>query len=470
MSTINERKALTREKRLSTLSHYNGTVETLYEETKGSEIKQRIRTFSQVHSDEIIYALSVLTKIEQAAVVVNGSLGCAASGVYFNSQSGSDWYSTCLDERDTILGGDEKLRKAINRAYEEKNPKIIFIVGTPTVAINNDDINSIILELEDELGIKIISIYTDGFKSKAPATGYDIISHSLLKNAVDRNPAQKQDFVNIITFSENRAGLASIAKIFKDMQIPYQLLGQYSSVEKIKRASAARASVVLNNGEGDYLAEELEENFGVNYIRTEAPIGVRGTRHFIRRIAKALDIEDKARIYIDSQEKLLDNIITKEPLTGKNVFLDINLAYSVSFAEFIDKLGGKVSGLAVPDVDLHNRDYAQKLTQYAAKATPIVVSNGQPFEKANVLYKKNADYYVSLYESPVFSAELGCIPVSLSETAILGYDGVRAFIRQLRLSSASKSIQETVENKVSDFYKRSWLKKSSNWYVKQEVK
>ena len=75
MSFLEERKALTREKRLSALSHFHGTLEGLIDETSGAEIKQRIRTFSQIHVDETIYAFDVLSKIEDAAIIVNGAIG-----------------------------------------------------------------------------------------------------------------------------------------------------------------------------------------------------------------------------------------------------------------------------------------------------------------------------------------------------------------------------------------------------------
>ena len=107
MSFIDERKALTREKRISTLSHYNGTLETLADEVKGAEIKQRIRTFSQASEDEVLNALRVLTKIEKVAVIVHGGAGCAASGIYFNEEKNNSWYTTGLNEKDTILGGDK---------------------------------------------------------------------------------------------------------------------------------------------------------------------------------------------------------------------------------------------------------------------------------------------------------------------------------------------------------------------------
>jgi len=43
MSYLTERKIPTREKRLSTISHFNGTLEQLKNESSGSEIKQKIR-------------------------------------------------------------------------------------------------------------------------------------------------------------------------------------------------------------------------------------------------------------------------------------------------------------------------------------------------------------------------------------------------------------------------------------------
>lgn len=471
MSFIEERKALTREKRLSTLSHYNGSLEQLANDVKGAEIKQRIRTFSQSSNDEILFALRVLSKIEQSAVIVHGSIGCSASGIYFNQEKDFQWYSTNLNERDTILGGDEKLRKAVVRAYEEQKPKVIFIVGTPVVAINNDDVSSVIIELEEELDVKIVSIYTDGFKTKAPATGYDIVLHSLLRYVVDRTSGsdeQKEDFINVVTLSENREDIVAIIKILKALDISYQLLPQFSSIDEIEKAGRARATITLNPDEGSYFAEELEQVFGVPYIKTEVPIGIRGTRNFIKKIAKALSIEEKAEDYIEKKEEAAQKAVGKSPLAGRTVFLDIKLTPARGFIELVESLGGKTAGLAVTSVNLNNRDVIEKLDSLT-NVTPVIVANGQPFEKANVLSKDKVDYYVGLEENVAFAAEQGSIPISLAHAGILGFDGIDRFVRLIEKSEAAQGIRDFALEKEA-FYKASWLKKSSNWYVKQEVK
>lgn len=468
MSFLDERKALTREKRLSALSHFHGTLESLRDEAAGTEIKQRIRTFSQVHEDETIYSFRVLSKISDAAIVVNGAIGCGALGIAEDDTAKFAWYSTNLVERDTILGGDEKLREAVIRACEEKHPKAVFIIGTPVVAINNDDINSVILELEDELGIPIISIYTDGFKSKTPVSGYDIVTHSLLRYIVDREyTAEKEDFVNIISYSENVEDIASVVKIFRDLEISCQVLPQFSRISDIKRASHARASVVLNAEEGSYLAKELEEVFKVPYIVTDTPIGFRGIKNFIMRLAKTLGIEEKAYEYIEKEESEVKAHISKELLKEKTVFLDASLSKIPALADFVENIGGTVNGIGVPFVDLENRKALDRLDNLA-KGTPVVVGNGQYFEKSNVLYKTNSDVYISQFIGSAFAVREGSAVVSTRKTGILGYDGIKsltaAISRSLRLWNG---LQDERQN---SRYRESWRKKSGNWYVKQEVR
>lgn len=471
MSFVEERKVLTREKRLSTISHYNGTLKQLKSDVKGEEIPQRIRTFSQVAEDEVISAIGLLGKIGQSAIVVHGAIGCSASGVYFNQDTPIQWYSTNLHERDTILGGDGLLRNAIYRACRELNPKTVFIVGTPVVAINNDDVNSVILELEDELNIKIISVYTDGFKTKTPASGYDIVLHALLKYIVAEGPHESgvhEDFINVVTVSENTENLLSIVNILSDLGINFRLLPQFSDIDGIGAARRAKATIVLNEDEGALFAEGLEDLFNVPYIRTNAPIGIKGTRDFIFTIAKVLNIEERAKVYTERKEKEIQALIRSEILKDKKIFLDANLYNLSEFSDLISGFGGKIVAAGIPYVDLQNRRYLESLENIDDE-TPVVVGIGQLFEKANILNKTPADYYISLNYNAVFAAQYGCKPISLLKKGYYGYDGVKNFINLIKEADRQEVLQKKAANK-DRFYKPTWLKRSSNWYVKQEVK
>ena len=463
MSFLDERKALTREKRLSSLSHFHGNLEALIDETSGEEIKQRIRTFSQIHDDETIYAFDVLSTIEDAAIIVNGSIGCGAIGIAQNNNENFSWYSTNLVERDTILGGDDKLSEAILRAYEEKHPKAIFIVGTPVVAINNDDINSVILELEDEIGIPIISIYTDGFKTKTPVTGYDIVTHSLLKYLVSNNEDVKEDFINIISYSEDIEDVAVIADIFRELNIKFQILPRFSNVDEIKRASKARASVVLNPEEGEYLAKELEEVFGVPYIETDVPVGFRGTKNFLLKLAAFLNIEDEVIEYIDKAEAELSQVVIKDVLKDKKIFVDVALSKVSAYARLFTNLGGEVVGFSSSFVDLDNRKQLKKL-DFLPKTTIAIIGNGQQFEKANELAKNSIDIYFSEKSGSSFATDEGAVVISTKNKVTYGFKGVEV------IANTIKKVEEFQgKYRLKSSYKESFKKRSGNWYVKQEV-
>lgn len=466
MSFIDDRKALTREKRLSTLSHFNGALSALTDEASGTEIRQKIRTFSQVGYDEIIYALSVLSKIKDSATVIHGSIGCAASGLYFNSDDEFNFYSTHLNERDTILGGDEKLRRSVLRAYEETHPKVIFIVGTPVVAINNDDVNSLILELQDELDVKIIYIYTDGFKTKTPLTGYDIVSHSLLKYIIagaKDSTEEKRDFINVISYSENKHNILAVLEILDDLGVKYNLLPQFADYKSIERARYAAASVTLSAEEGEYFASQLEEVFGVPYVKTKSPVGFRATRHFIQKLGRQLGELERFSTYVHENEARLSELFVRAHLSDKSVFIDRKIEEVVGIAELAEKLGGNVTGLSSVSIDVDNRSNLDKLSGLSP-STNFIIGNGELFEKANLISKKEINYYIGGAYGASFAREQGAVPVSLENIPYYGYKGLR------RLVAAIKDAEKFNASGSDKLYKNSWLTKSGNWYVKQEVK
>jgi nitrogenase molybdenum-iron protein alpha chain len=189
----------------------------------------------------------------------------------------------------------------------------------------------------------------------------------------------------------------------------------------------------------------------------------------VLKLAKVLGIEEKAKQYVEQQEESVEKILQLKPLEGRNVFLNIDLASAVHFTYLIEKLGGNITGISVPYVDLDNRENLKKLHSLS-KATSWIVANGQPFEKANVLSKKQTDYYISFDAQTAFAAGQGAAPVSFNQSGVLGYEGLKNFIRQLEKADNLLSGYPVELEKDKSFYNASWLRKSSNWYVKQEVK
>jgi nitrogenase molybdenum-iron protein alpha chain len=424
-------------------------------------VKQTVRTFSQASHDEIIFALFALSGIEDAAVIVHGVRGCCASALAFSENGCAHWYTTDLDEKDTILGGDDKLRKTLIKANASA-PHVIFVVGTPVIAINNDDIRSVLLEMEEEVNVPILFVPTDGFKSKAAVTGYDMVSHVLLQGLAKEG--DKEDFVNLITLSERAGDVESVTKILNDLGIRYNALPQFSSADGIRRAGNAKATVALNRGEGEYLGKGLEEGFGVKFLQTEVPVGYAATGRFIREIGREFNLGNKAKDYVLSQEKALEDLRTRSPLKGKKVFLNEDLTLVAGLAEMTADFGGEIAGYSVPYVDVNNKDKLKTLQERSGDV-PFIVANGQPFEVANALSKIRPDIYIGTESLAAFAAEFGVIPISLRHVFFYGYEGMRSFLQAAERAGRSKTVSGA-----RILYKNAWLEKSGNWYVKQETR
>ncbi|HEX9045943.1 MAG TPA: nitrogenase component 1, partial [Verrucomicrobiae bacterium] len=187
MSTLTGRVPANREKRLNTLSAYLGETSALLREYSRGEdevsVDQRIRTFSHSKPDDLLVTLEVLAAIPDAITIIHGPRGCAIGQLQraraARGRAFGRWTVTDLDQKATIMGADAKLRAAVASFYHRYGPKVVFIVATPSVAINNDDIQSVVDELSEELGTIIIPIYASGFASKTAFFGYDLVAHSL---------------------------------------------------------------------------------------------------------------------------------------------------------------------------------------------------------------------------------------------------------------------------------------------------
>lgn len=472
MGVRTQRTIPTREKRTAALSNYHGALGQLISDTEG-EIEQRLRTFSQAGNDEILYALAILATIRGASVVVHGSAGCSGAWKYFNRIQTAPIYTTGLNERNTILGGDDELRKAVRLALRH-GAAAVFIVGTPVTAISNDDVSSVILEISEETDVPVLFINTDGFKSKTPVTGYDIVFHTLLRYLIrDKdNPANgeslKKGFLNLISVSESIQDLTAITKLISALGIRWHLLPLFSSVEGIQNASLAAASIAVNQSEGHLLGEGLRDDFGVPYLKAGYPASLESVREFLTALGTGFEAEEKAAAFIQQQEEGFREDFSKQPLAGKSFFLELEVHAAKSITQLILSLGGTVTGYVFPYVDEKNREQLKEI-EYASDRITAVVANGQPFETVNALSKSKPDYYAGSGELSHIAAGLGIVPFYSGQFPLCGYDGIRAFIDMAVKLKSTDSGSVKAPDADSDYYREDWLKRRGDWYIKREV-
>ncbi|MFP3091197.1 nitrogenase component 1 [Treponema sp. TIM-1] len=467
MSLFTGRTILSREKRVSTLSAYMGTIGDFQREAASPEQRQRIRTLSQARDDDILAALELLSSISETVTVIHGAAGCSAAAPGFY-RGGDAWYSTGLNEQDTILGGGEKLRAVLTRAWEEHHPRIIFILGTPVVAINNDDVNSVVLELEGELDARIIPVMTDGFKSKTAVNGIDMALQGIGRYLA-AGPARKvpdpepsgADFINLITVSENRRGVNALVRLAEAAGFVVNLIPRFGSAAGILRAGKARASIAVNDSRADVFLRGVEETSGVISLRTGTPIGADAVSEWLLALGKTGGREEEVLRVIEAEQRKLPP--GGKPLEGRRIFVDLPAGEAAETALFLESLGAEITGLSLDFVDETNMESLGRLPAELL----IHVGDGQVYELASLFSKTPPDFYIA--QDPAWAAEFGVIPLSVRQLALYGYEGAEELAAALGRAEA-RTFTDYLHENLKSPYKEGWLKKNPNWHIKQEVK
>ena len=476
MSTPAGRAPINREKRLHTLSAYLGETSALLREyARGEEevnVDQRIRTFSHGKPDDLLVALEVLSAIPDAITVIHGPRGCAVSqlqrALLARGRAFGRWTVTDLDQKATIMGADAKLRAAVAAFYHRYGPKVVFIVATPAVAINNDDIQSVVDELSGELGTIIIPIYASGFTSKTSVYGYDLVAHSLVKTLVKNPPAERGAWVNLLSLAESSGDRDEARRLLQALGLETLTLPDGAGVQDFAKAAGARFSVPLDFDAGHYLGRAFQDVAQVPLLDVPRPIGLVGTREWLLTVGAAAGKQSEARDFHAREAAALAEILEAQPLRGAKVYLSLAPATALGVLNLVKETGGHVAGLTVSHVDQLHLDGLRKF-QDQSPALQIHVGEGQGFEEANLLQRLKPDLYVGDGGQLVQAARLGIPSVFLPRIPVVGYRGVRAFARRTALALKNRAFVARFAGG-PQLFADNWFQRSAHWHIKQEVK
>lgn len=471
MALLKGKAPIIREKRLNTIAAYYGTVEAILREYYDGKLKQRVRTFSQDTDNDIFYALQVINTIEEAGIVIHGPRGCGIIENHYNTENGVDtkWAVTNIQEEDSILGSDRKLKKAIEILYKKNRPKLLFVLTTAVVAINNDDVVSVTQELTDELGIPVIPVYTDGFRSKLGVSGFDTAIHSIIKHLLPLKPERK-DFINVISLSENRETLEEISRLITSLGVEINVFPRFSNKDNIVRSAGAAYNLIVNRGEGDYFGKVLEEIYGIPTLDLNSPIGISATDKWLTALGRQLGKEKEAQELIDRESAAAREAIAKYRLDKAKVYLSIDPEKANAAIGLLEDLGAKVAGIKFPYLDITLLKQLEKLYKRNPELS-LLIGEGQPYEQVNIIRKSGANVYVGNDLAAEAVLQEGIPLLSTQHINIAGYQGSLQLARSLyRLVHYSGFADNFTGDGGSRVYQQGWLKKSANWYIKQEVR
>ncbi|MEI6651660.1 MAG: nitrogenase component 1 [Chlorobiaceae bacterium] len=470
MSLLKARAPRSREKRLGSLSAWLGSAASAVKEFSDGEPVQRIRTFSQSTQDDLLYTLRLLSGIGNSATIIHASRGCASAALFYRAtRDRGRWIVTNLDERDTIMGADLKLRKAVTAVYQRYKPEVLFIVSSPVVAINNDDILSVVEELHEELGLEIVPIFVTGFASTHAVTGYDTTFHALLKYLCAKREAPQPDLkVNLLAVAEHPDDRHEAERLLSALGLELNILPDGASPETFRQAVSARLSLSLDPDTANYLGVILRDEYGVPSPDVPRPIGISATGRWLAAAGSALGLDQEVRVLHEQESERVMRALGDFSFDGLRVYLGLSSATAFGVRELLSELGGEVVGITVNRLDELHKGRLEELALQSPEMQ-IHVGDGQPFEEINIIQRLSPDLYLGDSAHLGQIGRVGIPVLSLAETPILGYNGVIHLARRLSTAVQNRSFGAALAHTPLPYHD-AWLRRSPNWHIKKEVK
>lgn len=382
----------------------------------------------------------VLNPITDAFHIVHGPIGCASYtwDIRGSLSSGEDLYrnsfSTDLREQDVIFGGEKKLEAAIREVAETYHPKLIFVYATCIVGVIGDDVEAVCKRMSEEYNLRVIPVKSPGFSGNK-SIGYKMACNAIMELLAPHRP-EKRKGINILG-DFNLAGELWIVKDYlKKMGIPViaTLTGD-ADYQTLIQAPAAELNIVQCAGSSTYLANRMEEDFGIPYIKVSF-YGIEDTINSLIRVADALKDEEARQIAVKFGEEetfKLEEMIAKYrlKLAGKKAAIYVGGGFkAISLIRQFDSLG--METVVVGTQTGKKEDY-EMIDNLVGKDT-VILDDANPAELERYIREKGADILVGGVKERPLAYKLGiafCDHNHERKHPLCGFDGVINFTKEI---------------------------------------
>ena len=391
----------------------------------------------------------VLYPIADALHLVHGPIGCAAytwdirGALSSEAQLHRMSFSTDLQEKEVIFGGEKKLYRALVELIDAYNPKAAFVYSTCIVGIIGDDVAAVCRRASREKAIPVLPVHSEGFKG-TKKDGYkaacDALFH-LLGTGDTRDIAP----VSINILGEfNIAGEAWMIRDYYQrmgVQVVSVLTGD-GRVADVCRAHGAALNVVQCSGAMTFLAEMMKAKYGIPYIRASY-FGIEDTAkalydvaaHFSGYSAIQKRTEDLVRAQVTAVVPELQRI--RAGLEGKRAAVYVGGAFKVfSLIKALRQLGMQV---VVAGSQTGNADDYATLRDLCDPGT-VILDDANPLELSRFVIEKRADLFIGGVKERPIAYKLGvgfCDHNHERKTPLAGFEGMLHFAREIHTTVTS---------------------------------
>ncbi len=362
-----------------------------------------------------------------------------------------------------VFGGVKKLKQSIKDAFERYSPKAIFLGTSCATGIIGEDMESVAAEAEDEIGIPVIPLACEGFRSKHWSTGFDATQHGILRKIVRKNPKKQEDLINVI----NLWGSDVFTPMLGELGLRVNYVVDLATVDDLAQLSEAAGTVGFCYTLSSYMAAALEQEFGVPEIKAPQPYGFAGTDAWIREIARVTHKEELAEAFIKKEHERIKPKLKelREKLKGVKGYVATGSAYAHGLITVLRELGVEVNGSLVfhhdPVYDSGDskQDSLKFLIDNYDDVPSFSVSNRQQYQFYGLLKKTNPDFILIRHNGLApLASRLGIPAAPLGDEHLaIGYDGMINLGEAVLDVLAHKKFHQDLKEHVKLPYTKWWL-------------
>jgi nitrogenase molybdenum-cofactor synthesis protein NifE len=388
----------------------------------------------------------VLNPITDAYHIVHGPIGCASYtwDIRGSLTSGAETYrnsfSTDLRETDIVFGGEKKLAAAIDELMEKAlpAPKLIFVFATCIVGVTGDDVDAVCGAAEAKHGIRVIPVKAPGF-SGTKTRGYKLACDAIMALVGPHAGSPKRFGVNILGDYNLAGEMWIIRNYLEEIGIPViSTVTGDSSCEALTRAPQATLNIVQCAGSSAYLAERMEAEFGIPYIKVSF-FGVEDTTASLLRVADALgrpDISANARAFAERRAATVMPVMEKyrPRLEGKRAAIFVGGGFkAISLIRQFNELGMET---VVVGTQTGKKDEYETIAALVGGGA-VVLDDANPAELERFMLEKRADILVGGVKERPLAYKLGmafCDHNHERKHPLAGFEGIENFVKEIHTS------------------------------------
>lgn len=384
----------------------------------------------------------VLYPIADALHLVHGPIGCAAytwdirgalsSGPELHRRS----FSTDLEERDVIYGGEAKLYRCLRELIEHYRPKAAFVYSTCLVGLIGDDVASVCRRVESECGIPVLPIECEGFKG-TKKDGYRAACDGLSKLVgTGSTKGIRRHSINILGDFNLAGETWQIRDYYERMgvEVVATITGD-GRVDAIRRAHGAALNVVQCAGSMMHLAKSMEETYGVPFLRVSY-FGIEDMAKSLYGVAEQFDnaeILERTRELVHAEVSAILPELRRyrQLLEGRRAAVYTGGAFKAfSLVRSLRTLGMKT---VVVGSQTGSREDYELLRQLCDEGT-ILIDDANPLELSKFVQEKQVDLLIGGVKERPLAYKLGisfCDHNHERKEALAGFSGMITFAREV---------------------------------------